>query len=255
MRPLIGISCWQNPESLEFFVPEAYVQALRKAGAIPALVPYVGTENEAAEALSRLDGLLLSGGVDLDPVHWGEEPYRQMGRIDPSRDRSELLLARRALSTDLPVLGICRGLQVLAVASGGSLWQDLHSQVASSLKHDQNAPRWYPTHGVRLTQASRLASWLGTEIRVNSFHHQAVRQAPPGFTAVASAPDGVIEALEHQTHPFAIGVQWHPECFWNQEKDHNALFLAFVEAARSRAGHPDEAAAALAARGSDRHAG
>lgn len=253
MRPLIGVSCWQNPESLEFFVPEAYVQALRKAGTVPVLLPFVGSEEEAEQVLSRLDGLLLSGGVDLDPVHWGEEPYRQMGRIDPSRDQSELLLARRALSTGLPVLGICRGLQVLAVAAGGTLWQDLHSQGASSLKHDQNAPRWYPTHGVRLTQESRLASWLGTEIRVNSFHHQAVRDAPRGFKAVASAPDGVIEALEHQTHPFAIGVQWHPEAMWNQEKNYDALFLAFAAAARSGSGRL-QAAAATAPGGSVHHA-
>lgn len=253
MRPLIGISCWQNPESLEFFVPEAYVQALRKAGATTVLIPFVSSEDEAEQALARLDGLLLSGGGDLDPVHWGEEPQWHMGRIDPARDQSELLLARRALSTGLPVLGICRGLQVLTVASGGSLWQDLPSQVTSSLKHDQNAPRWYPTHAVRLTHGSRLATWLGTETRVNSYHHQAVRQVPPTFMVAASAEDGVIEALEHQSHPFAIGVQWHPEAMWNRDQNHDPLFLAFVQAARSGAGRL-QAAAAASTGGAVRHA-
>ena len=203
MRPWIGISCWQHPENLEFFVPEAYVQSVR--------------------------------GVDIDPLHWGEEPLRQMGRIDPSRDASELALASRALSGGTPVLGICGGVQMLAVAGGGSLWQDLPSQVPGSLKHDQNAPRWYPTHTARLVPGSQLASWFGGEVRVNSYHHQAVRDVPPAFVVTASAPDGVIEALEHQSHPFAVGVQWHPETMWNHDQNFDQLFRAFVQAAEAGA--------------------
>ncbi len=234
-QPLIGISCWQNPGPSaygEFFVPETYVHALRHAGAMPVLIPYVTTEEEAAAVLERLDGLLLSGGVDVDPLHWGEEPHRSMGRIDPGRDRSELLLVKEALARELPLVGICRGIQVLAVAAGGSLWQDLPAQLHTTLQHDQKAPRWYPTHAIHVTPGSRLAALLGTELRVNSFHHQAVRQVPAGFNVTATSGDGVIEAIEHPTLPFALGVQWHPEALWDQEQHHNALFTAFVEAAR-----------------------
>ena len=238
MRPMIGISCWQNPDIskfAEFFVPETYVQAIRQAGAQPVLVPYVAGSDEAAAVLDRLDGLLLSGGVDVDPLHWGEEPHRAMGRIDPNRDRSELLLSRHALASELPLFGICRGVQVMTVAAGGSLWQDLPAQVPASLKHDQEAPRWYPTHAVHVVPGSRIASWLGMDLRVNSFHHQAVRQVPAVFAVTASAPDGVIEALEHQTHPFAVGVQWHPEAMWDRENNYNVLFDEFVAAARGTA--------------------
>jgi putative glutamine amidotransferase len=233
MNPVIGITCWIDYEKSQYFVPQEYAKAIEKVGGLPVILPPVETEEAADRLLGTVDGLLLSGGVDLDPAFWGEEPMPRLGKISPERDRSELMLANKALALDVPVLGICRGHQVIAVAGGGSLYQDIPSQLREVLKHSQDAPRWYATHAVTVQPGTRMAAWLGAgTVRVNSFHHQAIRDLPKGFVVSAEAVDGIIEAIEDTRRRFVVGVQWHPECFWNKEDTFDPIFRTFVEAAR-----------------------
>lgn len=234
MRPRIGITCALDHRSGRISTPADYARAVAAAGGLPVLLPPL--PGDPAEALGAIDGLLLAGGVDVDPLEFGEEPLRRSGEIQPDRDRCELPLCRAALARGVPVLGVCRGHQVLAVAAGGTLYQDLPTQVPGCLKHSQQAPRWHPTHTVRIQPGSRLARILPLELRVNSFHHQAVRGVPPGWTAAAAAMDGVNEAIESLAHPFAIGVQWHPEAMWDRPYHHNALFQELVAAASRTSG-------------------
>jgi len=232
---LIGITSSVDEED-RVQVPSGYAAAVEAAGGIPVVLPVLAPE-KAGEVLAHLQGLLLSGGVDVDPSHYGEDPLPGLGRVTPERDAFELALAREALALGVPVLGVCRGVQVLNVAAGGTLYQDLGSQMGNVLKHRQEAPRWHESHSVRLDPGSRLAAILGVpEVRVNSFHHQAVREVAGGLRAVAWAPDGVIEAVEATgtDHRFALGVQWHPEEMWRRHPLHLKPFAALVEAARAR---------------------
>lgn len=236
MKPLIGVTGRpdnQNPGSLTCGLD--YVWSVEKAGGLPVVLSLMEIEDNYRHTLGLLDGVLLTGGADVDPLHWGEEPNPHGGKIQPERDRMELFLCRGALSIDLPVLGICRGVQVLAVAAGGSLVQDIPSQIPGAIKHYQDAPNWYPTHRVNLRSGARLASLFPSEIRVNSFHHQSVKTVPEGFIINSEASDGVIEGLESLRHRFVLGVQWHPECMWNQVYNYHALFQAFIGAAFERA--------------------
>jgi putative glutamine amidotransferase len=233
MRPLIGITAdiLREPGRESLWNAVDYFRAVQRAGGIPVLLPYCETEAEATEIVARLDGILFSGGNDVDPLHFGEQPHPHLGLITPERDQAELLLARAALARDLPVLGICRGHQLLAVAAGGTLWQDVPSQVPGAIKHRQEAPRWYPTHEVEIVPGSRLAAILGERVRVNSYHHQAVRTVPPGWTVTAVAPDGINEGMELPGGRFVLSVQWHPETFTGRSYNFDRLFTAFVTAA------------------------
>jgi len=238
MQPLIGVTCWQETTATgqeRLFVPRNYFRSIERAGGIPVLLSYVETPAAAAAALDRLDGLLLSGGIDVDPRLYGELPLPQLGRVDPERDTTELLLTRIAVEQGLPLLAICRGIQLLAVAMGGSLYQDIPRQLPGAMKHSQEAPRWADSHGIRLVPGSRLEQLLGgREAVVNSFHHQAVKTVPSGFVVSATADDGVIEGIECPRHPFAVGVQWHPEEFVERSSAFYSLFSGLVEAARAR---------------------
>lgn len=257
-RPLIGIVAGQERDregAARLTLPRAYTAAVEMAGGAPVVLPLVDDLRLAEIYLGALDGLLLAGGGDVDPARFGEDPLPELGRVDPERDALEIALARRALELDLPVLGICRGIQVLNVAVGGTLYQDLEAQVPHSLQHQQTAPRWYPIHEVRLEPESLLARIYQTEsLRVNSFHHQAVRVVGQPFRVAAKSKDAVIEAVESRAHAFAVGVQWHPECMVERYPVQRLLFTAFVKAARAartrRGGHAEsKAAPAAAARG------
>lgn len=183
--------------------------------------------------VERLDGLLLSGGGDVDPDLFGELPHWDLGAVSPERDAFEIKLVLAMLEADKPVLGICRGIQLLNVALGGTLYQDLKSQYANSLQHQQQAPRCCPTHPVRMDAGSKLAYLSGSvQLRVNSLHHQAVRSVAPGLLAVAWAPDGVVEAVEETGGKYLLAVQWHPEVLWEEDGAAAALFRSFVEAAK-----------------------
>jgi putative glutamine amidotransferase len=180
--------------------------------------------------LPLLDGLLLSGGVDIDPVHFGEPPLPGMGEIAPERDAFELDLTKRSIQADLPVLAICRGIQVLNIAAGGNIYQDIPSQLTDTIKHSQLAPRWYASHQVAVERGTKLAGIFPTEaIGVNSFHHQAIKNLAPGFKVNAMAPDGIIEGIESNSNKFVVGVQWHPEGMWEKYPQMLNLFRALVQ--------------------------
>ena len=238
-RPLIGIPAASldpapNPGALYFQFSGNYPAALVASGALPVVIPLDLPEDALRELFERLDGLMLSGGVDIAPAEYGEEPHPDLGRVDVARDQTEMLLTRWALAADLPVFGICRGIQTINVAAGGSLYQDIPAQIPAARKHSyrpSESPWEQPTHRVRVTAGSRLAGVLRTEdVAVNSFHHQAVKQPAPGFVPVAAADDGIIEGIEDPTRRFAIGVQWHPEGMFRTDPLARQLFAAFVAA-------------------------
>ena len=210
-KPVIGITVAHGKEELKTFPRVYYVTSVKEAGGLPLLLPPVESLNEAQEVLDLLDGLILTGGGDISPYFLGEDPLRGIGECQPERDSGELLLSKAALERDLPLLGICRGIQVLAVAAGGKIYQDIPSQHQGAMLHSQTAPRQFPWHEVELKD-SLLARILGEKrIAVNSLHHQAVSVIPQGFRLNALAPDGVIEGIEKSGAKFCVGVQWHPE--------------------------------------------
>ena len=218
-------------------VPNTYIDALVQVGASPLIIPVVADQNLLAHLTHLLDGLMLIGGPDVDPAHYGEAAHPGLRQMTPSRDRMELLLTAWALQAQMPILAICRGIQVLNVAAGGRLWQDIASQVPNARKHDQH-PEYredHLAHPIQITPGSRLAAICRqTRIHVNSLHHQAISQIGQGLAVVARADDGIIEAVESSGAQWVVGVQWHPEWLVARSEAMLALFRAFREACQSR---------------------
>ncbi|HOB28719.1 MAG: gamma-glutamyl-gamma-aminobutyrate hydrolase family protein [Dethiobacteria bacterium] len=226
-RPLVGITVNRNYHRRELWLPPAYSCRIEEAGALPLLLPPLQPA-AAGALLGSLNGLLLSGGGDVAPLYYGKEPRPGLDEVDLQRDAWELALVRAALARGLPVLGICRGIQLLNIALGGTLIQDLNGP--GYLQHCQKAPRHHPSHTVEIFPRTRLASLLGEgHLAVNSFHHQAPAAVAPGLKKAAVSPDGVIEALEDPKHGFLIAVQWHPETLLHPASC--LLFQEFVHAA------------------------
>lgn len=248
-RPLIGVSTsevrvaehveptrYGEPPHREMALGLKYLQAIERAGGLPVVLPPLDLA-AVGPLLGRLSGICLSGGPDLDPQTYHARPHPQLGPTEPDLDRFELALARDADERGLPILAICRGAQALNVARGGVLYQHLPDEVESSLRHRQAQPGDRPTHAVEIAPGSRLARVLGrTSVRVNSFHHQAVKELGRDLHAVAWAEDGVIEGIEALEREFVLGVQWHAEGIADLPEQH-ALFAEFVDAAR-RFGDP-----------------
>jgi len=211
---------WDLPAAL---LPFAYVQAVADAGGAPLLVPPAG--DAVAPALAVLDGLLLAGGADLDPAGYGAEPHPQTTGLRPGRDAAERALVDAALGAGLPVLGVCRGMQLLNVALGGTLVQHLPDVVGH--EGHRGPPGEFAEHEVRLEAGSRVGRALGEVVAVRSYHHQGVARVAGALRVAGRAPDGAVEALEHDELPFVVGVLWHPEA-----GDDPRLFEALVQAAR-----------------------
>jgi putative glutamine amidotransferase len=237
--PLIGITTTRmtNPTPLPSDgVNEAYIMAVRNSGGLPVLIPVAHGSQDALHLAQRLDGVLLTGGGDMEPGLFNGKPHPRIYDIDPDRDRLEIELVRALIEKGVPFLGICRGCQVINVALGGSLYTHIEDQKPDALKHDYfpDFPRDHLAHQVNVKPASRLASILGSlALPVNSLHHQGIDQIALGLTATASAPDGLAEAVELSDHPFALAVQWHPE--WLQQyPPMRKIFEAFTEAAGQR---------------------
>jgi putative glutamine amidotransferase len=231
-RPLIGITIGYSPDDREIFqLRDDYVRSVETAGGLP-IVLAPGNPEDAAPLLDRLDGLLLTGGADVGPHIYGAEQHPTVVRVLPERDAFELALVREALSRDLPLLAICRGHQVLNVATGGTLVQDIPSQLEGTVDHDPEGERWHQAHEVSILPGTRLRAILERdEVAVNSFHHQAVKDVGQGLVVSARASgDGVIEALERPDSRFVVGVQWHPEAFWDKGGAFQPLFAALVRA-------------------------
>jgi putative glutamine amidotransferase len=240
-RPVIGIPAAvleqpSAPGAAYFQFNGNYPAALAASGALPVVIPLELPEDALAELFARLDGLCLAGGVDVDPAHFNEARHPALGKVDAPRDATELTLVRWALAANLPVFGVCRGIQLLNVAAGGSLYQDLVAQLPAAQKHNfapADSPWERPVHAIRVAEGSRLAALLGTnKAMTNSFHHQAVKEVAAGFVPTAWAADGVVEAIEAPGQRFALAVQWHPEGMFSTDPLARELFAAFVAACR-----------------------
>lgn len=238
MRPLIGITAYthRTPDRgwLYDVCYASNAQAIQRAGGLPVLVPANLHESTLHDIYARLDGVLLPGGGDVSPTNYGMDDHPTLTNVDDTRDFAELKLAQWAVEDDRPVFGICRGIQVLNVALGGTLTIDIPSMLPTTLAHDipRNQPRNTLMHTVNVQPQTRLAQILGgTQFIVNSLHHQALQQIPEHAVPTAYSPDGIIEAIEVPSKHFVLGVQWHPEDL-TADEDMQRLFVAFVDACR-----------------------
>ena len=240
MHPIIGITCgrYQLEGGWERCGQNmSYIHAVALVGGAPLLIPLVEDHEALRAVYEKMDGLLLSGGVDVEPRRYGQSPHENLGAVDLLRDEVELTLTQWAVEEDRPILAICRGIQVLNVALGGTLYQDIPSQAPGALAHpyQPGKARDYLAHSVELEAGTLLAEMLspaGKSVTVNSMHHQAVWDVSPGCLITARAPDGMIEGIEHQQRRFVVGVQWHPEEMVDSYPLMRGLFCSLVEAAR-----------------------
>jgi putative glutamine amidotransferase len=237
-RPLIGIPAFHDtsaPDKMppRFAMSRAYITALEAVGAAPVILPLALGMETLRDLYGRLDGLFMAGGGDLNPACYGQGAYTKTEGIDALRDEAELILTRWALEDRKPLFGVCRGVQTMNVAAGGTLVQDVTDQWPNAMRHQYfpDKPRNYVAHDVSVLPGTRLSTILGEAARVNSFHHQAVEKVGEGFRVAACAPDGVVEAIERQYGSFAVGVQWHPESLIDTDSAMSALFAAFVKQA------------------------
>lgn len=209
-KPLIGLSAsHQNGRST---IPGAYIQSVLKAGGSPVIIPAITDGETLRSIVAHLDGLILTGGADINPLWYGEQPIQQLKEVDPIRDQYELKLLKLAADRNIPILGICRGEQLINVAFGGTLYQDIPSQREKHIKHVQSLPDHTPSHHLTVVAGSQLEQITGKKkLMANSCHHQAVKEVAPGFRATAFASDSTIEAIEAWPDRPILGVQWHPE--------------------------------------------
>jgi len=244
-RPVIGIPT-QTLQSLggvsaeipaSWVMSQRYVQALTNAGAVPWLIPLVD-DDTLRSAYERLDGVFLPGGADIDPISYGHAPHALCDKTDRERDRVELALARWAIADTKPILGVCRGMQLINLATGGTLYQDIAEQRPGSIKHDyfpfggSTFRRDFLAHDVGVAAGSRLATVFGAgQMRVNSMHHQGVRDLGQGLLATATAEDGLVEGLEGRNGGYVVGVQWHPEALTDNDPAARRLFDDFIAVA------------------------
>lgn len=241
MKPLLGIPTFTHTvgESMRYAGLATYTRAIDRAGGAPIFIPLNLDAATLRAVFDRLDGLVLQGGDDVHPREYGEPIAAYCGAIDEACDAAELQLLRWASATHLPVLAICRGIQVLNVAAGGTLYQDIAAQLATGLRHPHTPgnPANFLAHAIDIEPQSRLARAVGvTRLAVNSRHHQAVKQVAPGFYVTARAPDGVIEAIESTNSQYALGLQFHPENLIDDDPRIFQIFKTFVDQARGARG-------------------
>lgn len=240
-KPIIGISGSVIiddggifPGYRRSYVNEDYVDSVVQNGGIPYIIPFNEDEEVIKEQLLNVEGLILSGGHDVDPHNYGEEPEQKLGDIWPERDKFDMTLLKLAEENHIPVLGICRGMQIINVAHGGTLYQDLSYRKEKTLKHSQGQTPTLLTHTVEMDKESKLAGILGEEkFQTNSFHHQLIKDVAPDLKVAAHAVDGVVEALENDDAS-VIAVQWHPEMLHRVVPYQNNLFKHIIENAKKR---------------------
>ena len=240
-RPVIGVTTQtleEIPDELPrcWIMSQRYVRTLTASGAVPWIVPLLDEEDTLKAIYDRLDGVFFPGGVDIDPGSYNEPRTDACGRVDPDRDRTEIMLANWAMRDGKPILAVCRGAQLLSVAAGGSLYQDVTSEYPGAIKHDYWPKSGVSTrqdlvHPVKVVPETRLGRILRDDtFLVNSMHHQGIKALPPALLANAFAPDGLIEGVESRGDEFVLGVQWHPEDLADSDPKMRKLFDAFVSA-------------------------
>ena len=233
MKPVIGLIPLVDEEKESLWMLPGYMDGIAAAGGLPVMLPLNDDGADLEQLCGMCDGFLLTGGHDVSPELYGADRLDVCGACSPERDRMELKVLRCAMDADKPVLGICRGIQFLNAALGGTLWQDLPSQHPSPVEHHQTAPYDKPAHPVKILPGTPLADTLGTkELKVNSCHHQGIRELAAPLKAMAISPDGLVEAAQHPGHRFIWGVQWHPEFAWRSDPPSRTIFEAFVGACR-----------------------
>jgi len=246
-KPIIGLSSnyWGADEvglTTKLGLPEQdwdmlacdYSRSIEEAGGIPVILPVIKELQTLREFLKKIDGFVFTGGQDISPEFYNERPARELGKVEPVRDSYELAVARELIyNTYMPVLGICRGIQLINVACGGSLYQDIPSEKPDALYHSVHQyPKHHPTHKVNIIEGSKLYEIFGSKcIMVNSFHHQAVKKPAEGFIVTATAEDGLIEAIECTGERFILAVQWHPEMMYERHGEQLEVFKRFVREA------------------------
>ena len=231
-QPVIGITTFISDKGLT--LPTTYIDAINDSDGVPMVLAKTLDAEKMKAQIDKIDALLLTGGNDIEPALFNEEPHQQLGEIEPGRDEYESGLIEHALSKGIPVLGICRGAQILNIQQGGTMYQDIYDQIDGSVnQHTQKAARDYLAHTVNIKDGSLLHGIVGeTKIKTNTFHHQANKDVPDHFIISATSPDGVIEAVESTIHDFVIGLQWHPEGTYFNDEPSRKIFHALVEAAQ-----------------------
>jgi len=236
-KPLIGISCRMNVGRDRFYLRKHYSEAVFHAGGIPVLLPLIPEKGFARDLMRGLDAVVLSGSnSDVDPHLYGEEPHPKIGSIMTRRDQTDLYLMAEVFQSQKPLLAICFGVQILNVFLGGTLWQDIDSQVKGAIKHSQSSLEDYRSHTIKIKMKSLLHDLAREkEPRVNSYHHQAIQKVASSLIPVARATDGIVEGVElRNAKHFVLGVQWHPEIGWEQDELSQRIFSRFVEASTDR---------------------
>ena len=237
MKPIIGISgsilAIENDGAFSgyerAYVNDDYVLSVTKSGGIPFIIPIIDNDDDIKTQISYVDGVILSGGYDIDPVYWGEEISSKLERIFPRRDSNELKIIKYALEMKKPILGICRGLQIINVAFGGSLYQDLSFIKDCYIKHSQSAKPYEPTHNIKTKEGSIIREILGDSLRVNSFHHLAIKDLGKDLIATSYSADGIIESIEYTKNGnFVLGVQFHPEMMHSHYDFALNIFKKFI---------------------------
>lgn len=240
MKPLIGIlsnitlpneNTTLNIERV--FVGKTYIEAVEKSGGIPIVVPVNTNEENIRKIIEVVDGIIISGGVDVNPVLYNEEPIEELGYIHPDIDEFDLLAIKIAIELKKPIFGICRGAQIINVALGGSLYQDI-SYAKSYLKHFQEAKSYVGTHYIEVVDNSVLYEILGKKILVNSYHHQSIKELGKGLKPIAYSKDGIVEAIQGNDDKFILGVQWHPEMMASYDENMLGIFKMFIEITKQK---------------------
>ncbi len=235
MKPVIGVTASTVDDECSR-VLHSYIAAIEENGGIPILFPYVKGQDVLDAYLSLCDGVLFTGGVDIDPHRYGASAHPQSGPFQPFRDAYEFSFAQKVLSSDKPIMAICRGAQLLNIALGGTLWQDIPSEFETEILHRQSEPKTSPSHGVEIIENTPLASLLSkTRMCGNSFHHQALKDLGRGLSVMAHAADGIVEAVYATDRPYLRAYQWHPERLYAIDADNRKLFTDFIDAARRNA--------------------